>query len=80
MRQPICLNTTDCSGDELVCYHRDPFMHVPGCIGGNSDSSRTDYCVREIDLNPNAKELEFVANPGKGLEQCQGDCDEDSDW
>ena len=31
-------------------------------------------------MSAGAKEVKFVANPGKGLEQCEGDCDEDSDW
>ena len=56
-------------------------MDVPGCTGGTKDLSQTDYCVRESDLNSGAKELEFVSNTGgEILGQCQGDCDEDSEW
>jgi hypothetical protein len=35
---------TDCQG-ELVCFHHAPFAKIPGCEGGESDASKTDYCV-----------------------------------
>ena len=37
-------NDSDCEGN-LVCFQRDEFGEVPGCIGGDYDGSRTDYCV-----------------------------------
>jgi hypothetical protein len=40
-----CDNDNDCAGD-LVCHQRDPNETVPGCSGGEQDSSKTDYCVR----------------------------------
>jgi 6-phosphogluconolactonase (cycloisomerase 2 family) len=40
----------DCDVDEecegsLVCFQRDGGDPVPGCLGGEDDESRTDYCV-----------------------------------
>ena len=32
--------------DGLVCYQRGANEEVPGCTGGKSDNSRTDYCIR----------------------------------
>ena len=29
----------------LICYQRDAFEAVPGCIGGEQDSTNTDYCI-----------------------------------
>ncbi len=29
----------------LVCFQRDAYEAVPGCIGGETDTSRTDYCT-----------------------------------
>lgn len=40
-----CDGDNDCAGD-LICYQRDRFSTVPGCSGGEQDSSRTDYCTR----------------------------------
>jgi len=40
-----CDNDNDCAGD-LVCYQRDEYEAVPGCIGGEQGASKTDYCVR----------------------------------
>ena len=36
----------------LVCFQRDRFQTVPGCRGGEHDSSRTDYCVEASVPNP----------------------------
>lgn len=35
---------TDCAPG-LVCHQRDAFDAAPGCIGGESDPTNTDYCV-----------------------------------
>lgn len=35
---------TDCA-DGLLCYRRDEFEKVPGCLGGESASGTSDYCV-----------------------------------
>eukprot|EP00986_Skeletonema_menzelii_P018533 scaffold26655_cov153-Skeletonema_menzelii.AAC.3 len=40
-----CDNNNQCAGD-LICYQRKGNEDVPGCTGGRSDSSRTDYCIR----------------------------------
>jgi hypothetical protein len=42
--QGDCDNDGDCSGD-LVCFQRRAYQSVPGCSGGTSDSTTTDYCV-----------------------------------
>jgi hypothetical protein len=34
----------ECEGN-LICFHRDGGEPVPGCLGGEYDNSRTDYCV-----------------------------------
>lgn len=36
--------SADCAKG-LICHQRDAFESVPGCIGGESDSTLTDYCV-----------------------------------
>lgn len=35
---------TQCD-EGLVCYQRDPGTAVPGCMGGEEEQSRTDYCT-----------------------------------
>jgi hypothetical protein len=42
--QGDCDNDGDCAGD-LVCFQRRAYQAVPGCSGGTSDSTVTDYCV-----------------------------------
>ena len=49
---PLGVCTGDCDNDEdcgegLVCFQRDANEPVPGCIGGENDGSRTDFCVHE---------------------------------
>jgi uncharacterized surface protein with fasciclin (FAS1) repeats len=41
-----CDSDDDCA-DDLVCFkrRRRSFKRVPGCLGGRSDKSGTDYCV-----------------------------------
>eukprot|EP00980_Cylindrotheca_fusiformis_P014675 scaffold3995_cov45-Cylindrotheca_fusiformis.AAC.1 len=39
-----CDNDHDCESG-LVCFQRDENESVPGCSGGSSDGSRTDYCI-----------------------------------
>ena len=43
-----CDDDNECA-DGLVCYLRDANEEVPGCTGGKSDNSRTDYCIRPAD-------------------------------
>lgn len=42
--QGDCDNDMEC-GPGLFCFQRDSNSPVPGCAGGSSDNSRTDYCV-----------------------------------
>ena len=39
-----CDFETDCAPG-LLCHQREGFQAVPGCIGGETDSTSTDYCV-----------------------------------
>ena len=43
--QGDCDNDGECAGD-LICHQREPFEAVPGCDGGESESEKTDYCIR----------------------------------
>ena len=46
-----CDSDNDCMGD-FVCFKRrkNGFKKVPGCRGGKSDKSGTDYCVDPDDM------------------------------
>eukprot|EP00980_Cylindrotheca_fusiformis_P012304 scaffold3014_cov116-Cylindrotheca_fusiformis.AAC.6 len=73
-----CDSDSDCLGD-LKCFHRDPYQSVPGCAGGSSDGSRTDFCYAEGSKNDKGV-IDFVStNPPEPLYICQGDCDSDFD-
>eukprot|EP00980_Cylindrotheca_fusiformis_P025931 scaffold14920_cov63-Cylindrotheca_fusiformis.AAC.4 len=58
-----CDDDNDCAG-YMVCFQRDSNEPVPGCVGGESDNSRTDYCVFQTQFP---------------LSACQSDCDSDAD-
>jgi len=54
---PLHLCQGDCDNDNecapgLVCFQKDAYTAVPGCLGGEDDSSLTDYCVLESGFNP----------------------------
>lgn len=71
-----CDDDSDCSPG-LICYQRDAYVGIPGCVGGVSDSSNTDFCIRPSDI----LEVKFCgSDPSWELDHCQGDCDDDSDW
>ena len=79
-----CDSDNDCEG-EFVCFQRDAGDPVPGCYVGNGDSlnNHYDYCVRP-QTYVSSNQLAFKGNNGSPssafpLEQCQGDCDSDSD-
>jgi len=47
-----CDENADCATG-LICFERSNFEAVPGCIGGEDDASRTDYCIPDPSLtNP----------------------------
>eukprot|EP00980_Cylindrotheca_fusiformis_P017051 scaffold5231_cov83-Cylindrotheca_fusiformis.AAC.6 len=74
-----CDSNDDCEAG-LICFQRDENESVPGCSGGSSDGSRTDYCIydeEKDDSNNNNNELKFSTD--FPLPQCHGDCDSDSD-
>ncbi|EEC49238.1 frustulin 3, partial [Phaeodactylum tricornutum CCAP 1055/1] len=89
--QGDCDSNSDCEG-ALECFFRDGGEAVPGCSGGESVSSRTDFCY---DPNPNpapvamppttgGPSVTLIGNNGSPasafpLKVCQGDCDSNSD-
>ena len=44
-----CDSDRDCA-DNLICFQRNRFAAVPGCSGGSSDGSLSDYCVRLTEI------------------------------
>eukprot|EP00980_Cylindrotheca_fusiformis_P029366 scaffold23455_cov173-Cylindrotheca_fusiformis.AAC.1 len=84
-----CDNDLDCQPG-LYCFQRNAHESVPGCSGGSSDRSRTDYCVPENNSQPNrrptpAPEPTSTTRPRLKVTQsfplglCEGDCDNDAD-
>jgi hypothetical protein len=73
-----CDVDSDCDG-QLICFHRDrgDFLDVPGCADGESDGSRTDFCI-DPDLPLVALVANIVANSLGYMQECEGDCDYDS--
>jgi hypothetical protein len=49
--QGDCDNNGDCAGN-MICHQRGANEVVPGCIGGEADGSRTDYCINPINTAP----------------------------
>eukprot|EP00980_Cylindrotheca_fusiformis_P021855 scaffold8694_cov135-Cylindrotheca_fusiformis.AAC.2 len=46
------VKTGDCDSDNdcesgLICFQRGAYESVPGCSGGSSDGSLSDYCIFE---------------------------------
>ena len=81
----------DCDRDShcqngLYCVQRGAYEPVPGCLGGESDESNTDYCARKPPASPTLPppqelQVELVthsSDPIPKLGPCQGDCDNDS--
>jgi hypothetical protein len=55
-RYPLGRCRGDCDDDSqckvgLICFQRNSNEAVPGCDGGKSDDSKTDYCIDPDDLN-----------------------------
>jgi len=82
-----CDDDNDCYGD-LVCFHRekDEKTPVPGCVGGENDSTKTDYCVFSPFVSDYIGRYDSLWGADDlyistlfPLTECQGDCDEDSD-
>lgn len=65
-----CDTDFDCS-DTLVCYQRNSFDPVPGCTGGEDDSSNSDYCINEgvFFLEPVPIGSPSQNDPGTGILQ-----------
>eukprot|EP00980_Cylindrotheca_fusiformis_P000758 scaffold175_cov153-Cylindrotheca_fusiformis.AAC.10 len=80
-----CDDDPDCE-DGLVCFQRDENESVPGCSGGSSDSSRTDYCIPKYNSptpapapTPTSSRPPLRITQSFPLGLCEGDCDRDVD-
>eukprot|EP00980_Cylindrotheca_fusiformis_P010459 scaffold2322_cov135-Cylindrotheca_fusiformis.AAC.18 len=71
MCQGDCDTSSDCE-EGLECFQRSEGQHVPGCVGGLQDDSKTDYCTK-IQKPTVVESSEFP------LGLCQGDCDSNTD-
>ena len=56
---------TDCRGS-LVCFEHAPFAKIPGCEGGESDASKTDYCVLPESLEDGPSQPAPTKSPTTG--------------
>ncbi|KAL3936908.1 MAG: hypothetical protein SGBAC_007877 [Bacillariaceae sp.] len=68
---PLALCQGDCDYNwdcepGLICQQRDANEEVIGCIGGGSDSSRTDYCVSPNNRG-NTRKAAIESSLGHGL-------------
>jgi len=75
----------------MVCFERDTFQQVPGCLGGQYDGSRVDYCVyptaRSVPVSPpslppmigSGGEKQIAWSTNFPLAECEGDCDYNED-
>mmetsp|Transcript_37633 Transcript_37633/g.91349 ORF Transcript_37633/g.91349 Transcript_37633/m.91349 type:complete len:87 (-) Transcript_37633:2913-3173(-) len=48
----------------MVCFQRGPNEKVPGCLGGESEGSRVDYCVLSKDRMGPLPTAPPVSGPG----------------
>ena len=89
--QGDCDNDSECAGT-LKCGQRNAFEEAPGCGGGRSDGSKTDYCYdpnvggggQDDGVGGDGPSITRKGNNGRPadafpLQECQGDCDRDSD-
>ena len=66
---PLGLCEGDCDTDEdcqdgLVCFQRNEFESVPGCIGGEENESKTDYCISNSnEENQQYSDIKFHHEP-----------------
>ncbi len=69
-----CNSDEDCSGD-LVCYERNGYQPVPGCMGGSDGVQHFNYCIVPF------PDLVDVENPDPlvKLAKCHGECSSDDD-
>jgi len=69
-----CDNNGDC-GTDLYCYHDAGLNGVPPGCTGTSFSDDADYCFR---VPPSTGKLQWFSwKQTGGLNECQGDCDND---
>ena len=52
-----CDLDTDCD-DGLVCFQRGPGIPVPGCLNGDKEMSRTDFCIAD----PSSRQMPTILN------------------
>jgi hypothetical protein len=74
--QGDCDKDSDCAHG-LKCFHRSANQHVPGCTGDKAEWKGIDFCYK-----PPLGTLKIVGDEwghGFPLNNCEGDCDSDSD-
>ncbi|CAJ1938004.1 unnamed protein product [Cylindrotheca closterium] len=79
--QGDCDSNDDC-GLDLICYQRNAYEEVPGCNGGRTDGSNSDYCIKSSDWEiSGTPRLQVVSHYPEeaSLGRCEGDCDTDED-
>lgn len=67
-----CDSNDDCVGD-FICFQRNEHEAVPGCIGGERDGGRTDYCVAPSSVPPPTTEAKVEWSTIFPLAHCQGE-------
>jgi hypothetical protein len=60
---PLQMCQGDCGADNecaegLICYMREAYEAVPGCLGGESDSTSLDYCTTD----PSDQSVPIITN------------------
>jgi hypothetical protein len=76
-----CDEDKDCYGS-LICFHREKgeYKRVPGCLNGNKDGSRTDYCIDPNDMaNIFDQQVDQTADDGNPSLNVVGDNVRDED-
>merc|ERR1712025_1071930 len=77
--QGDCDNDSHCAAG-LKCMQRNGKTAVPGCkAGGSGDTKDTDYCYKPVPAGSTTLvDFGWSAHTLGKLNQCQGDCDNDS--
>jgi hypothetical protein len=76
--QGDCDSNSDCRGG-MVCFQRNEHDPVPGCVGGENDGSRTDYCIASSAPAPSPTttvvttgDKELKSSSSFPLSECEG--------
>jgi hypothetical protein len=69
--QGDCDSNSDCRGG-MVCFQRNEHDPVPGCVGGENDGSRTDYCISPTTTVVTTGDKELKSSSSFPLSECEG--------